>query len=278
LNTKQYAVIVIAFTLIGTIYFFGNRKYPMKKIMVAQQNSITVESLLQQAENQLNNPQKNQLQKLQAELLHAGTDSAKIVQYEALIDFWGREVNNEELAVWYFAQKAKLENSEKYLTFAANFILNNCITDDGDPFKRGFKAKQAKELFEKALLLNPEKDSLIIGLGGCYMLGGGGSASPMDGISKVLGIVRKDSTNAYAHKMLGYGNLQNGQTNQALERFIKAYNYNKEDIGLVPYIALLSKKLGKTAQANLWLEKTKLVFADKPELVKKFETEFQSSK
>jgi Tfp pilus assembly protein PilF len=110
------------------------------------------------------------------------------------------------------------------------------------------------------------------------MLGGGGTASPMDGIAKVLEIARKDSTNAYAQKMLGYGNLQNGQTKQALERFINAYNYNKEDIGLVPYIALLSKKLGKTEQANLWLEKTRLVFADKPELVKKFETEFQSSK
>jgi hypothetical protein len=126
----------------------------MEKIMLSQQNNITAETLLQQAENQLTNTQKTEFIKLQNDLLQAKTDSAKLVQYDALIDFWGRDLNNEELAVWYITQKAKLENSEKNLTFAANFILNNCITDNGDPLNRGFKAKLAKELFEKALLLN----------------------------------------------------------------------------------------------------------------------------
>jgi tetratricopeptide (TPR) repeat protein len=276
LSTKQYSVIVIALTLIGAIYFLGNRKYPQKKIIGEQQKSITVESLTLDAENKLTAQQKEHLKHLTDELKMAANDTEKIAATTELIAFWGGEVKNDELAVWYVGQKAKLENSEKNLTFAANLILENCINNSEDFLKKGFKAKVAKELFEKALVLNPTKDSLKIGLGGCYMFGAN-PENPMEGISKVLGVLQKDSTNAYAQKMLGYGNMQNRQFDKALERFKKSYYYNAKDNSLVIDIALLCKQLGKTTEAKEWKQKADVILSANPELLQAFDKEFQTT-
>jgi tetratricopeptide (TPR) repeat protein len=273
LNTKQYSVIIIALTTIGAIYFFGNRKYPQKKIITAQQQTITVESLTKDAEAKLTAEQKEHLKHLTADLKAAASNTEKISATTELIAFWGGDLKNDELAVWYVGEKAKLENSEKNLTFAANLILENCINNSEDFLKKGFKAKVAKELFEKALVLNPMKDSLKIGLGGSYMFGAN-PENPMEGISKVLGVLQKDSTNAYAQKMLGYGNMQNRQFDKALDRFMKSYKYNPADDGLVIDIALLCKQLGKVEETNIWKQKATVILAKTPELLKAFEQEF----
>jgi tetratricopeptide (TPR) repeat protein len=276
LNTKQFSVIIVALTAIGIIFFLGNTKYPQKTIIKKQQESITVASLLQEADKELSVQQKEHLNHLNEDFVAAKNDTSKLQAYEALIKFWGADARVDELAVHFVAEKAKLENSEKNLTFAADLILSNCIEDNSNMFKKGFKATIAKELYEKAIAKNPTNDSLKIGLGGSIMFGAK-TEDPMAGTVIVLDIVKKDSTNAYAHKMLGYGGLLTGQTEKALDRFIKSYTYNKNDIGLVPYIALLSKKLGKTELAETWFKKAKEVLAAEPNLLKQFEQEFQSS-
>ena len=275
--TKQIAVLIISITLVGVMFFLGNTKYPQQKIKAIQQSLITMQTLETESLQTLTAPQQKHWKHLTETLQKATTDTAKIRANDELFTFWGKDAKNDEIAVLYFAEKAKLENSEKNITFAANYILEDCITNSSDFVKTGFKASVAKSLFEKALAINPSNDSLNVGLGGCYIFGAGGG-NPMEGISKVLAVITKDSTNAYGNKMLGYGNLQNGQTDKALIRFINAYNYNNNDVGLVPYIAMLSKKLGKLELANEWLQKAKVIFANDPNLVQQIENEFQSSK
>ena len=275
LQTKQYTVIIIALMLIGSAYFLGNTTYPLQKIAAAQQAQLTIETLLTKAAEPLNAKQKEHAAHLASEVIKTTSDSAKAITYNELLAFWGSEVKNDEIAIYYVAEKAKLENSEKNLTFAANLILDNCINNNTDQAKKGFKANIAKSLFEKAIILNPNNDSLQVGLGGCYMFGAGGT-NPMEGISKVLGVIQKDSTNAYAQKMLGYGNLQNGQLDKAAGRFEKAYLYNNNDIGLVPYLALLYKKLGNKEAANMWYIKAKEVFVTNKQVLQEFEKEYQT--
>lgn len=276
MGTQQLATIIIAITVLCTAFFLGNTTYPKSTIIQEQQKAITINSLLTQAETALTPAQKNHATHLQQELTQASSDTAKLRVYNELLQFWGGELRNDEIAVWYVAEKAKLEKSEKNITFAANLILNNVIGNNTDVAKRGFKANVAKELYEQAILLNQNSDSLQIGLGTCYMYGAGGS-NPMEGIAKVLGISKRDTTNAYAHKMLGYGNLQNGSTDKALDRFIKAYTYNTADSELVPYIALLSKKLGKNDTAQFWYNKTKELMQKNKELFQAFDKEYQAS-
>ncbi len=277
MQIKQYSVVIIAVTAIFATYFMGSTKFPQQKIVAEQQKAVTKESLIAAAEVSFTANQKAHLLHLNQDLSIANTDTAKSKTYEELIEFWGRDAKNDELAAYYYAQKAKLENSEKNLTFAANLILMNCLNDNSNSFKKGFKANLAKEMFEKALVFNPTNDSLNIGLGGSYMLGAT-SDNPMKGTLVLLDMVKKDSTNAYAQKMLGYGGLLTGQTEKAIERFIKSYSYNKEDQNLVIDITLLSKSIGKIDQANKWYAIAVKQFANNPELLKEFQKEFQSKK
>ena len=277
MSTKQYSVILLALAVVISIFFLGNTTFPKKKLIAEQKNSVNLTSLINETEAKFTPKQEEHFHHLEADLANATTDSAKIAANGELASFFENSVESEELAAFYFAEKVKLENSEKNLTFAANLILKNCINDDGNFLKKGFRANIAKQLFEKALLLNPNKDSLQIGLGGCYMFGAGGD-NPMEGISKVLGALQKDSTNAYAHKMLGFGNLQNGQTEKAVDRFIKAYNYNTADEGLIPYIALLTKKLGNATLSKEWYNKAKALFSNDVKMQEAFDKEYNDIK
>jgi predicted Zn-dependent protease len=277
LQIKQYTVVIIAVTALFATYFMGSTKFPQQKIIAEQQKAMTAESLMVAAEVNFTASQKEHFNHLKDDLSKATTDTSKTKIYEELIEFWGGDAKNDELAAFYYAEKAKLENSEKNLTFAANLILMNCLNDNTNSLKKGFKANLAKEMFEKALLKNPTNDSLNIGLGGSYMLGAT-TDNPMKGTLVLLEMVKKDSTNAYAQKMLGYGGLLTGQTEKAIERFIKSYTYNNKDQNLVIDIALLSKSIGKIEQANKWYAIGNKLFADNPSLLKEFQKEFQSSK
>jgi hypothetical protein len=86
--------------------------------------------------------------------------------YHQLAKFWHDSANSWEPYAWYTAEAARLENSEKNLTFAAHLFLDNLIRDDVAE-RRKWKALQAKDLFERSLKLNPVNDSSKVGLGAC---------------------------------------------------------------------------------------------------------------
>jgi tetratricopeptide (TPR) repeat protein len=193
-----------------------------------------------------------------------------------LSNFFETTIENRELAAYYFAEKVKLENSQKNLTFAANRILEGCLSDFNSP-NRNFRATIAKELFEIALKVAPNDDSLKIGLGGAMMHGATGT-DIMAGPNLVRGIIAKDSTNAYAHKMLGFGNLQNGDIKTAIKRFIKSYTYNPSDTYLVLDIAIFAKTAKDNALANEWYSKAKVLHQSNKQVWQSFDTEYQALK
>ena len=57
------------------------------------------------------------------------------------------------------SEAAKLDNSEKNLTFAAQLILDN-LRGEQDEAKLNWEAETAIDLFERALELNPDNDDL----------------------------------------------------------------------------------------------------------------------
>src|SRR6185369_10306762 len=93
---------------------------------------------------------------------------------------------------YYTSEAAKLENSEKKLTFAAQLFLNNLRGQDNQAL-RVWMAKQAKELFERALQVNPGNDSLKVGLGATYIFGSGTNnpQEVMQGIQKILEVAQR---------------------------------------------------------------------------------------
>ena len=132
--------------------------------------------------------------------------------------YWGDTLNNQEIGAYYAGEAAKLENSEKNLTFAAHLLLDDMMSTDSAAMQH-WLAVQAKELFENALKLNPDDDSSKIGIGACYMFGNI-SDNPMQGILAVREIADKNPDNLYAQMILGLGGIQSGQYDKAVERFL----------------------------------------------------------
>ena len=75
--------------------------------------------------------------------------------------FWKDSIHSFEPYAYYLSRAAKLEKSEKILTFAAQLILDN-LRGEADEAKLNWKSELAISLFEKALELNPGNDDLRI--------------------------------------------------------------------------------------------------------------------
>jgi thioredoxin-like negative regulator of GroEL len=137
--------------------------------------------------------------------------------YRTLASFWGDSVRLFEPYAYYTAEAAKLENSEKSLTFAAHLFLTNLKTES-DPPMQNWLATNAKDLFQRALQLNPKNDSSKIGLGACYIFGNI-SDNPMEGIAAIREVVQRDPDNMFGQLILGLGGVKSGQFDRAIERF-----------------------------------------------------------
>jgi tetratricopeptide (TPR) repeat protein len=157
---------------------------------------------------------------------------------------------------WYEAEAARLENSEKTLTFAARLFLEN-LQHEQNPGLIKWEAMQAKDLFERSLKINPENDSSKVGLGACYLFGNI-SASPMEGLGKILEVVERDSTNAYAQMTLVKGSLISGQTDKAISRLLTVNRLYPDNIEAILLLAETYERKGDKDVAADWYQKSLL--------------------
>lgn len=180
-------------------------------------------------------------------------------QFEQLADFWSDSAKSIIPYIYYLSESAKLENSEKNLTFAARFILENMRRETKTDVKV-WEAQVAADLFEKALALNPDNDDLKVGLGSCYVYGEGmvGDASQtMKGIQKLLEVVKKDSNNMQAQLVLGIGAVISNQTDKAIERLKKVVAFDKHNLEAVSWLADAYASDGDKENAIKWYEQSK---------------------
>ncbi|MBS1662887.1 MAG: tetratricopeptide repeat protein, partial [Bacteroidetes bacterium] len=190
------------------LYFFGqtvptHQKIPNAAISGGAQGaapavkSIGLQEILQASQARLSPAQISYVNRLQQSVVRGDVRVQQLKAYRQLADFWKDSVSEGFLLYAYYTGEAsKLENSEKSLTFAAQLFLQSLRAQD-DPALKGWMATNAKELFEKALELNPNNDSTKVGLGGCYIFGSqaGDPTEVMQGIQRILEVARRDSTN-----------------------------------------------------------------------------------
>ena len=188
--------------------------------------------------------------------------------------FWRDSVQDGYLLyAYYTGEAAKLENSEKSLTFAAQLFLQGLRGQD-DPALKGWMATDAKQLFEKALELNPQNDSSKVGLGASYIFGSS-AGSPMEvmqGIQRILEVARRDSTNMYAQLMLGWGGLQSGQFDKAIERLTTVVRHQPTNIEATLLLAEVHQQKGNKTDAIRWYEAAKKLLGNQsPEMLKEID-------
>ena len=220
-----------ALILVAILYMFG-RVVPEKKANTTRQpdladNPVSIDSILFDAKKRLDATQIVRLNALENSVVRGNVNEQKLKAYHQLAHFWADTGQIFEPYAWYEAEAARLENSEKSLTFAAHLFLQNMRGENDQPL-RTWKALEAKDLFERSLKINPQNDSSIIGLGACYIFGGI-SATPMEGILKVRAVADKDSSNIFAQEVLGHGSMYSGQYDKAIARFETVYRLSKKN-------------------------------------------------
>ena len=265
MKKPQWITVGIAALLIISIFLFG-RTVPNKKNITVdthQENDghdhsapagISIDSILTIAKKQLSTEQVTRLSMLENSISRGDVKEQQLKVYHQLSHFWGDSMRFFPPYAWYEAEAARLENSEKNLTFAAHLFLEN-LQQEPNPELLRWEALQAKDLFERSLKINPDNDSTKVGLGACYLFGNI-SANPMEGISKIREVVEKDSTNTYAQLTLVKGSLISGQTDKAISRLQTVNRLQPENIEAILLLAEVYERKGDKAIAAEWYKKS----------------------
>ena len=248
--------------LIFILFLFGKTVPPKKPIVttpIASQSQasavIQFSDLLSKAKQRLTQEQSERITRLENSVTRGDVKQQQLHIYHQLARFWKDSAKIFEPYVFYTAEAAKLENSEKTLTFAARQFLDNLMIE-GDPAMQTWLATNAKDLLEKALVLNPDSDSSKIGLGACYILGNI-SSNPMQGILPLKAIADKNPDNLYAQLILGLGGKKSGQFDKAIERFTIIVTKQPNDLEAALNLAECYDAKGDKANAVIWYSEVK---------------------
>ena len=248
--------------LIAALFFFGRTVAPKGKIDKVAPNSVkqlNINQFIQESKQHLSPSQSITLGKLENSVTRGDVASQLAKANTQLANFWKDSIQSFEPYAFYLAEAAKLDKSEKNLTFAAQLILDN-LRGEPDEAKLNWKAELAIALFEKALELNPDNDDLKIGLGSCYVFGKGrfgGAQETMKGIKQLLEVVRKDSTNMKAQLVLGVGGFVSGQYDKAIERLHKVVIAQPDNLEAIAFLADTYAAKGDKTEAVKWYEVSK---------------------
>ena len=269
MKKPQLITITAAFVLVAAIYVFG-RTVPARKTITASENqqhsaddghghgseqpAISIDSILVIAKKQLSQEQVVRLNTLENSITRGDVNNQQFKVYHQLSHFWKDSARIFEPYAWYEAETARLENSEKSLTFAARLFLDNLQNDELEQ-RRRWKALQAKDLFERSLKISPDNDSAKVGLGACFLFGNI-SPTPMEGISKIMEVVKKDSTNIYAQMMLVKGSMISGQYDKAISRLQTVLGLQPDNIEAILLLADMYERKGEKANAISWYQKS----------------------
>ncbi|MBY0481326.1 MAG: hypothetical protein K2Q21_08230 [Chitinophagaceae bacterium] len=252
---------MIGIILTGVIYFGASIKAPKSDAIPSASSqpvvnqTITTESLLIKAKQRISPTQVAKLAAIESSVKRGDVKDQQIHIYHELARFWSDSARIFEPYAYYTSEAAKLENSEKSLTFAARLFLDNLITE-GDPAMQRWLGENAKVLLEKALVINPSNDSSRIGLGVCYMFGNI-SNNPMQGILEVRKIVQEHPENLYGQMVLGLGGKKSGQYDKAIERFKLVLAKEPENLEAIFNVAETYEMKGDKANAVIWYTKAK---------------------
>jgi tetratricopeptide (TPR) repeat protein len=267
MSKKQLIISISGLALVILLFIFGSTVAPKSKVPPTAAKVVKQFDILQfiaEEKKHLSPSQLISLSKLENSVTRGDVNSQLITANTQLANFWKDSGRVFEPYAYYLSEAAKLDKSEKNLTFAAQLILQNLRAEE-DEAKLNWKTAEAIALFEKAIELNPDNDDLKIGLGSCYVFGKGRVGGPeetMKGILQLLAVVRKDSNNMKAQMMLGVGGYVSGQYDKAIERLKKVINAQPNNIEAVAFLADTYAAKGDKTEAIKWYTLSKKLVND----------------
>jgi len=285
MKRQQILVAGTGVLILLVLYFFGNTVPPQKKpdstVKGASGSpavkSIGLQDILQELEAHLTPAQLSYVNRLQQSVVRGDVAAQQLSADRQLGRFWKDSVADGYLLyAYYTGEAAKLENTEKSLNFAARKFLDGLQAQESLQLK-GWMATNAKELFEKALSLNPENDSTKVGLGASYIFGAaaGDPTEVMQGIQRILEVARRDSTNMYAQFMLGVGGVESGQFDKAIERLTTVVRHEPANVEALLLLAEARQQTGDKTDAIKCYEAAKKLIGN-PEMIKAIDQQIKT--
>jgi tetratricopeptide (TPR) repeat protein len=259
LKKQQLILVGSGVGLLCLIYFFGKtippKKNPGTVAAATGTKEISFNTILEASKQQLSPALQAHVAQLETAVVRGDVKEQQVKVYKQLAEFWKDSAHLLLPYAYYSGQAAKLENSQKSLTFAAQFFLEGIRRQENPELQR-WMAVEAKELFEKALQIAPDNDSLKIGLGSCYLLGNI-SESPMQGIMMIREVAERDPENMYAQFMLGLGGMISGQFDKAIDRLLKVVHHQPNNVEAILMLAEAYERQNDKANAVKWYQEGK---------------------
>jgi tetratricopeptide (TPR) repeat protein len=279
LKKQQIILISGGIILLCAIYFFGNtvppKKSPSPKMAgAAADSTFNIENVLAATKSRLTPEQHTRVEQLEHSIVRGDVKQQQANVYKQLASFYRDTAHLLLPFAYYTGESAKLENNEKSLTFAARFFLESARSQHDEGLKK-WMAKESKQLFEKALVLNPDSDSLKVGLGSCSFFGA--TDNPMQGIMMIREVVERDPSNMYAQYMLGVGSLMSGQLDRAIVRLSLVAEKQPENVEVIIMLAEAYERKGDKPNAIKWYEAVKAK-VNNPDIVQELDHRIQDLK
>ncbi len=255
---KQVILAAAGIITVIVLFTFGRTSEPRKPAttpaMEKTAKSFDIQQFISDSKKNLTASQAIYLTSLENNISRGDVNAQQVTAYNNIATFWKDSARLFEPYAFYISKSAKLDNSEKNLTFAAQLFLNN-LRAEQDEAKLAWQTEEAIGLFEKAIALNPDDADLRIGLGSCYVFGKGRSGDPqqtMKGIQELLGVVRKDSNNMKAQMVLGVGGYVSGQYDKAIGRLQKVVTQQPDNLEAIAFLADAYAAKGEKEEAIKW--------------------------
>jgi len=285
MKRQQILVAGTGVFLLLVLYFFGNTIPPRKKPDGAAGGAagpgavkaIGLQDILSELQAHLTPAQLSYVSRLQHSVVRGDVVAQQLNADRKLARFWKDSVSDGFLLyAYYTGEAAKLENTEKNLTFAAREFLAG-LQGEEDARVKGWMATESKVLFEKALALNPGNDSTKVGLGASYIFGAaaGDPTEVMQGIQQILEVARRDSTNMYAQFMLGVGGIESGQYDRAIERLTTVVRHQPSNVEALLLLAEACQQKGDRESAVRYYQSAKKLIGN-PEMVKAIDQQIKT--
>lgn len=265
MKKQQYVLSALALLLCFALYF-GGKTVPDKSAITHSEGDghdhsadapqkIDLNTLLTAAKANITPSQAQRLTALENSVTRGDVKDQQIHAFHEIARFWLDSARKFDLYAYYTSEAAKLENSEKSLTFAARLFLDRLMMS-GNPAMQNWLANNAKVLLENALKINPANDSSSIGLGACYLFGNI-SSNPMEGITLIKKVVDRNPENIYGQMMLALGGKKSGQYDKAIERFLLVVKKEPDNIEAIFHIAECYDLKGDKSNAIVYYEKAR---------------------
>jgi tetratricopeptide (TPR) repeat protein len=247
--------------LLFTLLIFGKTSIPKPPMTFPAQSipEFNINDAITKFKQDLTSSQTVFISKIENEISRGNLKKQSEEELTELANFWKDSAKKFIPYSYYLSEAAKLDNSEKNLTFAARLILDNLKREDSVGVK-AWEASTAADLFQRALNLDPNNDDLKVGLASCYIYGQGMAGDPqqmMKGIQQLLEVVQRDSNNMKAQLVLGIGGVISNQLDKAIARLNKVVSAQPENLEAISWLADAYAAEGDKANATRWYQQAK---------------------